>query len=156
MLVMTDFQTIINTEIINTETDVFWHSNSVSHEKISPKNVLILSGKIDEQSAEQQQLKKILDACKLTENNFNHVQLADQERLAWHLLKGVANPSVVILFGVHPSRMGISALFRLNAMNNFDGTSWIPTLSLQELEQQPQAKKDLWTNALKPLFADTQ
>lgn len=156
MLVMTDFQTIINTEIINTETDVFWYGNSVSHEKISPKNVLILSKKIDEQSAEQQQLNKILDACKLTEDKYNIVQFTENERLAWHLLKGIANPSVVILFGVYPSRMGISALFRLNAMNNFDGASWIPTLSLQELEQQPQAKKDLWTNALKSLFADTQ
>lgn len=156
MLVMTDFQTIINTEIINTETDVFWYNNSASHENIIPKNVLILSKKIDEQSAEQQQLNKILDACKLAEDKYNVVQFTENERLAWHRLKDTASPSVIILFGVHPSLLGISALFRLNALNNFDGASWIPTLSLQELEQQPQAKKDLWTNALKPLFADTQ
>ncbi len=156
MLVMTDFPRIINTEIIDTETDIFWYNNSVSHETISPKPVLILSKKIDELSAEQQQLNKILDACKLLQDKYNIVQLTENERLAWHRLKDIANPSVVILFGVHPSDLGISALFRLNWLNNFDGASWIPTLSLQELEQQPQAKKDLWTNALKPLFADTQ
>ncbi len=156
MLVMTDFQRIINTEIIDTETDVFWYNNSVSHDPISPKSVLILSKKIDEQSAEQQQLNKILDACKLTEDKYNLVQLTDNERRAWHLLKDIAKPSVVILFGVHPSDLGVSALFRLNGLNNFDGASWIPTLSLPELEQQPQAKKELWTSALKPLFADTQ
>lgn len=156
MLVMTDFPRIINTEIIDTETDVFWYNNSVSHETISPKHVLILSKKIDEQSAEQQQLNKIIDACKLAVDKYNVVQLTENERLAWHRLKDIANPSVVILFGVHPSDLGISALFRLNGLNNFDRVSWIPTLSLQELEQQPQAKKDLWANALKPLFADNQ
>jgi hypothetical protein len=156
MLVMTDFPRIINTEIIDTETDIFWYNNSASDETISPKHVLILSKKIDEQSAEQQQLNKILDACKLSEDKYNLVQITDNERRAWHLLKDIANPSVIILFGVRPSDLGISALFRLNGLNNFDGASWIPTLSLSELEQQPQAKKDLWASALKPLFADTQ
>lgn len=156
MLVMTDFPLIINTEIIDTETDVFWYNNSVSHEQVSPKNVLILSRKFDVQSAEQEQLNKILDACKLNGEMYNIVQLADDEQTAWHQLKNAAQPSVIILFGIHPSRLGISALFRLNGLNNFDNASWIPTLSLAELEQQPQAKKDLWAHALKPLFADTQ
>lgn len=155
MLVMTDFPRIINTEIIDTETDVFWHDNSVSNES-APKNVLILSTKIANQSTEQEQLNKILDACKLNGEMYNIVQLADDERKAWHRLKEATKPSVIILFGIHPSQLGISALFRLNGLNKFDNASWVPTLSLTELEQQPQAKKDLWANALKPIFADTQ
>lgn len=152
---MTDFPRIINTEIIDTETDVFWYNNSAIHEQISAKNVLILSKKINNTS-EQEQLDKILSACKLSEDTLNTIQLDESERIAWHQLKEVAHPSVVILFGIHPLSLGVSALFRLNWLNNFDGISWIPTLSLAELEQQPQAKKDLWANALKPLFADTQ
>ncbi len=152
---MTDFPRIINTEIIDTETDVFWYNNSVSHETIATKNVLILTKKIGNQQ-EQEQLDKILSACKLSADIYNIVQLDESEKRAWHQLKEAAHPSVVILFGVHPSTLGISALFRLNWLNNFDSVSWVPTLSLAELEQQPQAKKDLWTNALKPLFADTQ
>ena len=155
MLVMTDFQTIINTEIIDTETDVFWYNNSASHETISPKNVLILSKKISNPQ-EQEQSDKILNACKLTADLYNIIQLDAGEKNPWHQLKDIAQPVIVILFGIHPSSLGISALFRLNGQNSFDSVSWIPTLSLAELEQQPQAKKDLWTNALKPLFADTQ
>lgn len=155
MLVMTDFPRIINTEIIDTETDVFWYNNSASHETISTKNVLILTRKIGN-AQEQEQLDKILSACKLNIDLYNIVHLDADEKTAWHQLKETAHPTVVIMFGVHPSSLGISALFRLNGLNNFDGATWIPTLSLAELEQQPQAKKDLWTNALKPLFADTQ
>lgn len=153
---MTDFPRIINTEIIDTETDVFWHSNTTSYENVSPKNILILSKKFDEQSAEHSQLIKILDACKLKSDAYNLLQFAENEKKAWHQLKVSAQPSVVILFGIHPTNLGVSALFRLNGINNFDGVTWIPTLSLQDLEQQPQAKKNLWGNALKPLFADTQ
>ncbi|HYD20338.1 MAG TPA: hypothetical protein VEB40_02595 [Flavipsychrobacter sp.] len=153
---MTDLQRIIHTEIIDTETDIFWHNDATSYENISPKNVLILTQKFDEQSTEHLQLSKILDACKLNSDTYNLLQFAEHEKKAWHQLKTAAQPAMVILFGIHPADLGISALFRLNRPNSFDGITWIPALSLQELEQQPQAKKDLWGNALKPLFADIQ
>ena len=153
---MTDFPQIINTEIINTETDVFWHMNFNLPGDALPKKVLILSRPFPENSAEELQLNKILSACKLTNDVYNIIQLAENKQTAWHQLKNILQPSVVILFGVHPNDLGISSLFRLNSINNFDNASWIPALSLPEMEQHPQAKKDLWTNALKPLFADNQ
>lgn len=155
-LVMTDLQGIIQTEIIDTETDAFWHSADALLENLSPKNVLIFSRNFNESSPEHTQLTKILDACKLSQANYNLLQLDEHEKKAWHQIKSAAQPSVVVLFGVHPSQLGISAWFRLNGLNNFDGATWVPTLSLSELGQQAQAKKDLWGNALKLLFADNQ
>lgn len=151
---MTDFPRIINTEIIDTTTDIFWHNNLSILGTFSPKPVLVITNTYPENSTEETQLQKILDACKLTTEAYNILQLPENEKVAWHSLKNSLKPDNVILFGVHPNQLGISALFRLNAANKFDGITIIPTLSLPELEKQPQAKKDLWVNALKPIFAD--
>lgn len=153
---MTDIFAIINTPLIDPATDTFWNNNiNISYPTL-PKKVLIITEAYTPNSAEEQQLLKILGACKLAEDSYHIVHIPADTNVAWHQLKNTAQPEVVISFGLHPQRLGISALFRLNSGNRFDNTTWIPTLSLTELEQQPQAKKDLWGNALKPLFADNQ
>jgi len=151
---MTDFPRILNTEIIDTETDIFWDNKPDITGDMQPKEVLIVSVIFDEGSAQETQLNKILEACKLNQDKYNIIQLPENAKVAWHQLKNTLQPEVVLVFGVHPRDLGISALFRLNSVNNFDGITVVPTLSLHNLEQEPQAKKDLWVNALKPLFAD--
>ncbi|MCB0697326.1 MAG: DNA polymerase III subunit psi [Chitinophagaceae bacterium] len=153
---MTDFPRILNTEIIDTEIDIFWQNDHIAMPDMSPRKVLIVTTQHNENSAEQAQLNKIINACKLTAEQYNIIQVATGKQVAWHQIKNTIQPENVLLFGVHPNQLGVSALFRLNSINHFDGAKWIPTLSLQELEQQPQAKKDLWSNALKPIFADQQ
>ncbi|MCB0698939.1 MAG: hypothetical protein H6551_03825 [Chitinophagales bacterium] len=152
---MTDIPNIIQTKTLGNETDVFWQDSELLN-AISPRTVLVLTLRIQEGSAESTQLEKILAACKLNAEQYNLIQLDNNEQLAWHQLKQSAQPAVVILFGIHPSNLGISAMFRFNSLNNFDKTQWIPTLSLQELEKNQEAKKALWTDALKPLFADKE
>lgn len=153
---MTDFPKIFTTEIIDTETDIFWQENTVLPEGLSTAQTLIITQQYTTGSQEEIQLKKIMNACQLSEEDYNIIHLAADEKTAWHKLKEALHPQKVITFGIHPKKLGITALFRLNAPNHFDSATFIPTLSLTELEQQPQAKKDLWTNALKPLFVDNK
>lgn len=150
---MTDISTIINTPIINPETDIFWQNEPISSSTSDIKN-LIITNKFEAGSPEEIQLNKILEACKLSKETCVFIQLDMTDKKAWHTLKNNYHPQAVILFGVHPQQLGIAALFRFNQYNNYDGTKWIPTLSLNELEQNAQAKKDLWVNALKPTFVD--
>lgn len=153
---MTDFPNILNTEIIDSKTDIFWANQSELTTGMTAGQVLVITSTYAEGSAEQIQLDKILSACQLTQDSCNIMSLDNDTHIAWHHLKTTLAPPTVLLFGIHPNNLGISALFRLNSTNNFDGVTVVPTLSLQDLEQQPQAKKDLWVNALKPLFADKQ
>ena len=53
-----------------------------------------------------------------------------------------------------PQQLGIAAMFRLNEPNRFNERIFIPTLSIPDLEKQPDAKKQLWLGGLKPVFAD--
>lgn len=153
-LTMTDFPNILKTDIITSENDVFWDENIDIKGNYTPKKVLIISLPFDENSAESMQLKKMLAACKLGDDDINTVQITDTQKTAWHYLKHALQPATVILLGVMPANLGISAMFRFNTINQFDNTVWIPTLALEKLEQDPESKKALWVNALKPLFAD--
>lgn len=152
--IITDTMNIINTEIINTETDKFWHDGR--NEKITPYDLLIVCDKYNDNSAEHIQLSKIIDACKIAPDKFTIVQIDENKPLAWHKLKRTYTPQTVVLFGPHPGSLGISALLALHQPNHFDGCILIPALSLSALEQNAQAKKDLWLNALKPFVADKQ
>lgn len=151
---MTDFPQIFNTEIINAETDVFWHKEEVSAQSERQYATVIITNSLQPGSAEEVQLNKIIEACKIPAEDYYILQLQNNEQRAWHTIKQSFQPLQLITFGIPPSRLGIASLFRLHAVNHFDSSVIIPALSLQELEQNPQAKKDLWLNALKPVFAD--
>lgn len=151
---MTDFPKILNTEIIDAEADAFWVLQHSITDGLSPKEILVITSPISPESPEAGQLNKIIAACKIQEGNYNTIQIDKNEKVAWNHLKNTLNPRHVITFGINPKQLGISALFALNSKNHFDDTIIIPTLSLNELEQQPNAKKELWVNALKPIFAD--
>jgi len=58
----------------------------------------------------------------------------------------------VILAGILPIQLGISAMFRLNEPNKYGDCIWIPTLALTELDKLPEMKKQLWNMGLKPVF----
>lgn len=154
MLDMTDVPRIISSEIIQTEQDVFWEDLSAVLGELPHKNVLIISAAYGAGSDNEAQLLKMLGACQLSDADYNIIQLEQGKQMSWNRLRELTKPEAALLVGVLPKRLGIAALFRLNSVNNFDGIKWIPTLSLPELEQQPNAKKELWLQALKPLFVD--
>ena len=151
---MKDIPIIIETDIISDEWNTFWDSLSETKGPLAPKRVLVLSGPYGPTSSESQQLQKMMQACNLTEDRYNVIQLVDDEDIAWHQLQYHLKPYVIILLGIHPSRLGISALFRINEPNNYNECIWIPSLSLSELEINPEVKKLLWLQGLKPVFVD--
>lgn len=150
---MADLPFIFSTDIIKADTDTFWGDNNVT-EGLVEKRVLVLTLPFTDNSQEHIQLNKILEACKLTAEEVNKIQVAENQNIALSKLKLNLNPEVVIIFGIAPAKLGLSAMFRLNSPNNFSDIVLIPTSDLAELEQQQQTKKDLWVNALKPLFID--
>ncbi len=149
---MGELPQIINTSIITSDQDVFWASFPAA-EGMEPRPVLIISHDFQQGSAEEDQLNGIIRAgCKLTEDKYNVIQLKGGENAPWVQIREHLRPSVVLLFGISPSQLGISALFRLNEVNKFNQRIWVPTVSLSHLMQDKNLKGQLWNNALKPVF----
>lgn len=151
---MADNLNIIKSKIVSSNWDVFWEQNTQIQEL--EKNTVVLSTPFQQGSAEETQLLKILQACTLTPEQYHIIQIQPEQQLAWHQVRDKVKPEFVIIFGVMPQQLGISAMFRLNEPNRFNDCIFIPTLSLPELEQQAEAKKQLWLSGLKPVFVDKQ
>jgi hypothetical protein len=151
---MKDIPIIIETDILSDEWNTFWDKLPETKGPLEPKSVLILSTVFATSSSEATQLQKMMHACNLHESQYSVIQLNDGEDIAWHQLQYHLKPKVVILLGVEPSRLGVSALFRFCEPNRYNECTWIPSLSLSELELNPDVKKQLWLHALKPVFVD--
>ena len=149
---MTDNLNIIKSKIVSSDWDVFWQQNTSIAEL--EKNTVVLSAPYQQHSPEEVQLLKMLSACILTPEDFHIIQVKPDEQIAWHQLRDRIKAKVVIVLGIMPQQLGISAMFRINEPNRFNDCIFIPTLSLQELNRQPEAKKQLWLSGLKPVFVD--
>ncbi len=145
---------LFNVDIVRNEWDAFWNDATDIKKTHEDANVLIVSAPYDTAGAEAIQLEKMMGACKLDATKYNIVQVPAKEKMAWHKLKCIFAPQYVILLGIMPAQLGISAGFRLFGPNRFDDAIFIPSLSLTEMEQKPDAKKQLWAEGLKPMFVD--
>jgi hypothetical protein len=144
---------IINTKIVKAEWDEFWLEGSIdAHYK--PKDCLVVTQSFALGTPEEIQLKKMIGACGIDTLNVNTIHINNLEKLSWRQLKEKLDPKYVLLLGIQPIQLGISALFRLNEPNYFDHCLLIPALSLTEMETMPEMKKELWLNGLKPVFVD--
>ncbi len=155
MLDNTDIPDIFNTDIVTTDIDATWTENE-QLKSLQQKKLLIISQPYAAGSNDEVQLQKIQEACQLGQDEYQTLQMTDSDTYAWHRIKTISKPEAVLLFGIKPQQLGISALFIFNYPNKFDSTIWIPTLSLPDLSQQPEAKKQLWGNALKPIFIENK
>ena len=145
---------LIKTDVVSAEYDTLWNDISTVAKDAGPKPVLILVNAYAPESTDGQQLTKMLEACKLKPEQYNIVQLNDQQQIAWYKLREQLDPKVIFLIGILPSQLGISSLFKINAPNHFNDRIWLATLSLSELEKHPEAKKQLWADGMKPVLAD--
>lgn len=152
---MSQIPDIIQSDIVTQQWDAFWNplpdSLNIGSEQT---NTLVLTLPYTQGSAEETALLKMMQACKFGAEGYKIVQMQPEMLVAWHKIKEVANPKNVILLGVLPQQLGITVLLRLFNPNRFDGCIWIPGLSLTDMEKQPEAKKELWLNGLKPTFVD--
>lgn len=146
---------IIKSNIIGEPINDFW-KNTYDFSQYQPnKPVLIISLAFEKGSAEESAILKILQACKLTEDKYQILQLQADELLLWAHIQAHINANAILLIGVHPQQLGISALFQLNDINHYAACVFIPALWVTQMEQEPELKRQLWTQALKPFFIDT-
>ena len=145
---------IIKSDIIGAQYDTFWADAPFVPNDTLQKPILILVADCEANSPGDQQLLKMLEACKLNIEQYTIVRLDSEQKIAWHQLREKINPKIIFLIGVAPSQLGISALFKLNEQNNFNDRIWLPTVSLSELEKNQDVKKQLWISGMKPLFID--
>ena len=141
---------IIQSDLVSSK----WEAISNVVQTADPKPVLIWVNTYDETGAEEAQLIKMLEACKLDPGQYSIIQLQKGQQTAWHRLREMTDPKIVFLIGILPSQLGISSLFRLNGPNHFNDRVWLPTLSLKELEERPDIKKQLWIEGMKPILSD--
>jgi hypothetical protein len=92
----------------------------------------------------------------LKPEQYNVIGLKPGEKVAWHQLHQLLAPKIVMLIGILPAQLGISALFVLNSANSFDGCIWIPTVSLEVLGQKADLRGALWNNGMKPVLRENK
>lgn len=145
---------LINTDIINNGQDAFWDVPAAAT-YLDPRPVLVLTPDFTPGSGEEEQLSGILSSgCRLLTDQYHVIEIGANDKLAWHKLRDKLQPRVVLLFNISPQQLGVSALFQLNGINNFDGAKWVPSFPLTQIMQDKNVKGELWNNALKPLFVD--
>ena len=152
---------IIKSDLVSSEYDILWADIPAEMKDTTARPLLILVNAYAPESlptgqagTDGGQLLKMLEACKLTPEQYNIIQLKKDERIAWHKLREHLDPKVIFLIGILPAQLGISSLFKINVPNHFNDRVWLATLSLSELEKHPDAKKQLWAEGMKPVLAD--
>ena len=143
---------LISSKTVNARENIFWEPLPEEWIALPAKRVLVLSLPFETDSVEESTLLKMLGGCALTQQDFNILQIQPGQRVAWHALNDHFKPKQIIMLGVESAQFGISAMFLFNEMNKFYDCTFIPSLSLQQLDQYPDAKKTLWLQALKPCF----
>ncbi len=149
-----EYANIINSEIIDNKYDVLWDDVSAIVSGSTRKPVLVLVNGCEPGSADHEQLLKMLSASSLTDDQYNIIHLSPESRVAWHRLRTFLDPRFIIMVGIYPVQLGISASFRLNEPNNFDDRIWLPTPDTSYLQENIEVKKQLWSNGLKFLFIE--
>ena len=142
---------LYNTKVIPAAEDKLW-SAPANLPSLGGTKLLVISAPFEPLSSESLTLAKMMTACRLAAPDYAVIQLPETERLSWRALMEAGAPQRVLMMGISPAQLGISALFQLNHCNDFLGCIFIPGHSLAQLEQQPAAKRELWEQGLKPCF----
>jgi hypothetical protein len=151
---MNEFPDIINSQIISSKWDIFWTMGDENINSLSPRPVLVVTAPFTTGSAEETQLKKMLQACELQEDDYHIIQAQPGTGLAWHWLRDHLQIKSLILLGIEPQQLGVSAQLMPHQLSRFNDTNWIVTGSLEQLIQYPDIKGHLWKYGLKPAFVD--
>jgi hypothetical protein len=149
-----EYTNILKTDIINNKYDVLWDDVADLVKDTGSRPVLVIVNGCAPGSADDVQLLKMLDACKLTPDQYTILRLKSDDMVAWHKLRDRLDPRIVFLIGIMPAQLGISAFFRLNEPNHFNDCVWLPTVDISVLELHKDVKLQLWNSGIKPIFHD--
>lgn len=143
---------IINSDIVSAANDVFWLDSGTVTNGLEKRPVLVLLGEADRKPELETQLVRMLDACELQPANYNIIYLAEGQLVAWNQLRTALDPYVVLLFGLVPAQLGVAVMLRFLLPNRFNDTVWVPLPTVESFAPQPDLKRRMWTEALKPVF----
>ncbi|MEO6830801.1 MAG: hypothetical protein ABI169_01275 [Chitinophagaceae bacterium] len=143
---------LFNTKVIPSSLDILWQSPQMPVDS-ALQGMLVLSTPFPENSEEATVLQKMMQACKLGDNNYFLKIMEADERLSLTRYCNGTIPPVVLLLGINPRQLGINAQFILNACNPFLGSTFIPSLDLGHIAYDKDLKRTLWEQGLKPMFA---
>ena len=147
---------IITTNIIPANNDATWNPLPDTISNLPPKPVLVITNDMEIGGEEYTILMKMLNGCKLLPEQFNHIQVANEDQISWPQLHYKLNPFIVLILGVLPSRLGVSALFKINEPNHYDGTIWLPTIRVSDVVREDSFKKFLWQKGMWPLLVNKE
>ncbi|MBS1783586.1 MAG: hypothetical protein JSS78_11005 [Bacteroidetes bacterium] len=149
----TEMPDILRTDILSYKFDIFWQSND-EIKNLEPRPVLVVSSTFQPDSQEEEQLKKMLSACRLEASTFHIMQLQPESQISFHQLKDHLQLKSIVLLGVSPVQLGVSAYLMPHQLSRFGNCNWIVTESLRVLLERPEIKTHLWQYGLKPAFVD--
>lgn len=141
---------IFTVPLVHPSVDLFWDERSLP--EIGNCDTLIISTPFASGSEEEQQLNRMMAACKLTPDQYQVVQVHSGDAIAWYQLKAKTMAQKVLLLGVSPAQLGINALMTLHEINHFNGAQWMVTATLPEIAANPQLKQHIWVNMLKKVY----
>ena len=139
---------VLKTKIIPAYFDRYWEDGEDGLSGLGQRKVLLLVA----EPTHDEMLQRLVVRCGLTAADYHILKVRDSVVPSWHKLKVFFNPSVVILLGVLPAQTGVSALFSYGVPNRFGDAVWIPGPSAADMEQKPELRKQLWDQALSPVF----
>jgi hypothetical protein len=142
---------LYHTKVVPAAEDEMW-TLPAELPDFSKARLVVISAPFESGSKEEQTLQKMMGACKVSPDEYCTIQLEPGKRMSWQMLAGAGAPDKVLMLGVVPGQLGINALFRLNYGNSFLGCTFIPSGTLEQIEQVAGMKKDLWEQGLKPCF----
>lgn len=120
---------------------------NISEELLTFRTLVLISPPVNK-TDENQQLGKILSACKLQNNDYMISSLTKD----WSFYRNSDSIKEVILFGVDENDLNISIQLKENQLVKFDNRIWIKTVSIHEMMKNQAIKNTLWQQALKPHF----
>jgi len=148
---MTGYVDIIKTDIVSSDWDVFWEDiSAVIPNPVASAEVLVIANA----ASDNDRLMKMMEVCKLMPGTYNLLKLTTEQKVAWHQLRDTLNPKVLFLIDVTPAQLGVSAMFFQHEPNSFNDRTWLITVSVAEIDQNPELKKFLWSSGMKPIFVD--
>ena len=146
-----DVVNILRSPVVPATADTDWLAPQWLAAYHPAATVLMYQGKLS--PAQETLAKRLLEqGCGLLPEAYTLVELPADTRLSWPLFKTYFQCKNVLLCGILPRQIGISALFAYNRPNHFDSATIIPTATLAEMDQQVAHKKQLFTAALQPVF----
>ncbi len=141
---------IFKSSVVTEDYDFLWKPELVGH--IPQVDTIVLSTNFEPASQDAQLLTKMMMACKLEQSQYYVMQLKQDDLVSWFQLREQTKATKVLLLGILPAQLGISAMMLPHEVNRFDGAQWMPTFALQELLKQDALRKHLWINVFQKVY----